>query len=229
MDISELDINRTHFSISPERLKKTARYFHQRDKKLSIGSELLLKYVLNQIKILDPVFARDEYGKPFLKNYSQVHFNLSHSEKYVACAVSDSPVGVDIEHIHDIDLTIAQHYFFGSEYHQIQNSNNKQETFFEFWVLKESYMKMTGRGFQLDLDEFAIAICQNSRDNRNVIRVLNKNSMRMQPAEKQPEFRLWNVGDGEYMLAVCSQSRINQPDLITLEDLEKESILERSF
>jgi 4'-phosphopantetheinyl transferase len=231
MDIGELDINQAHFSISQERLEKTARYFHQRDKKLSIGSELLLKYVLNQIGILDPVFSRDEYGKPFLKNYSQVHFNLSHSEKYVACAVSDSPVGVDIERIHDVDLTIAQHYFFGSEYHQIQNSTNKQRTFFEFWVLKESYMKMTGRGFRLALDEFSIDIYHSSPDNSTGIRVLNnkENSIRLQSAENLPEFGLWSVGGKEYMLAVCSESRINPPDLISLEDLEKENILERLF
>jgi len=242
MDVSELNINQTQYPVSSGRLEKTARYIHQKDKKLSIGAELLLNYSLIQIGIFNPVINHDNHGKPFLKNYPQVHFNLSHSEDYVACALSDSPVGVDIEHIHHADLNIARHYFFGSEYQRIQNSPNKQRTFFEFWVLKESYMKMTGLGFRLGLDEFSIDINNNTLDKGARIRVKtrNDNSRGLHYTENQPEFRVWSVVGDEYMLAVCSESRINQdgnlqpklkpklkpnlkPNLIRLEDIERET------
>jgi 4'-phosphopantetheinyl transferase len=207
MDISQMDIDQNRVSVTNERIEKTDRYFHQKDKKLSIGVELLLNHTLSQIGIFNPVFRRDEYGKPFLKNHSDIHFNLSHSENYVACAVSDSPVGVDIEHIQDVDLNIAKHYFFGSEYEHILSSNDKKRTFFELWVLKESFMKMTGRGFRLALDEFSVEIGDR-------IRVLHE--------EDDPEFGVWNVAEGEYMLAVCSKSRVSEPELINLQDIENE-------
>ncbi|MDO5837071.1 MAG: 4'-phosphopantetheinyl transferase superfamily protein, partial [Methanobacterium sp.] len=195
MDVSQLDINQTQHSVSLDRIKKTARYIHQKDKKLSIGAELLLKYSLNQIDIFNPVISHDSYGKPFLVNHPRVHFNLSHSEEYVACAVSDSPVGVDIERIHEIELDIARHYFFGSEYHYIQNSANKERAFFQFWVLKESYMKMTGLGFRLGLDEFFIDIQNRPQDKGTRIRVKtsNENSGGAELADKQPEFGVWSV------------------------------------
>ena len=204
MDVSELDIDNIPCSLSEDRIKKSRKYFHKKDKKLSIGVEILLNHALDKIGIMDHILDTDEYGKPYLKNYPDIHFNLSHSEKYVACAVSDSPVGVDIEYIHDIDLNIAKHYFYGSEYDYILNNDNKKKAFFELWVLKESYMKMTGLGFRLALDEFCIELNEE-------IKLIHK--------ENTSKFGLWDVGGGEYMLGVCSKNRINEPNLICLPEI----------
>ena len=206
MDVSELDFNRMKSSVSKTRIKKSSRYFHERDKNLSVGVEVLLNHALDKIGITNPVFDIDKYGKPYLKNYSNVHFNLSHSEGYVACAVSDSPVGVDIEYVTDIDLNLAKQFFYGTEYEYILNNNDQRKAFFELWVLKESYMKMTGLGFRLALDEFCIEI----NDEIKLIR-----------RENTGNFGLWNVCGGKYMLGVCSQSRIIEPTLINLHDIEK--------
>lgn len=204
MDVSELDFNIVKSALSKERIKKSNRYFHQKDRNLSIGVEFLLKHVLSKSGIRDPLFDIDRYGKPYLKNYQDIYFNLSHSENYVACAVSDSPIGVDIEYIHDIDLNVANQYFFDSEYEYIINKKNKQKAFFELWVLKESYMKMTGLGFRLPLNEFCIKI----DDEIKIIH--NENTCKL---------GLWNVVGGKYMLGVCSKSRITGPKLINLQDM----------
>lgn len=42
------------------------------------------------------------YGKPVLKNYPTIHFNLSHAGDWVLCGIGDVSLGVDIEHITDI-------------------------------------------------------------------------------------------------------------------------------
>ena len=205
MDVSELDFNRMKSSVSKTRIKKSSRYFHERDKNLSVGVEVLLNHALDKIGITNPVFDIDKYGKPYLKNYSDVHFNLSHSEGYVACAVSDSPVGVDIEYVTDIDLNLAKQFFYGTEYEYVLNNNDQKKAFFELWVLKESYMKMTGLGFRLALDEFCIEI-------NDEIKLIHR--------ENTGNFGLWNICGGEYMLGVCSQSRITEPTLINLPDIE---------
>jgi len=204
MDVSKLDINRIPFPVSEERIKKSNRYFHEKDKKLCIGAEILLNHALYKMGIVDQVFDTDQYGKPYLKNYAGVQFNLSHSENYVACAVSDSPVGVDIEYIHDIDLDIAKNYFYNNEYEYILKNPNIK-TFFELWVLKESYMKMTGLGFRLPLNEFSIKISKE-------ISLLNDTD--------KYRLNVWNVCEGNYMLGVCTEKRITRPVLINLEDIK---------
>ena len=204
MDVSKLDFNRIKSSVSKTRIKKSSRYFHKKDRNLSVGVEVLLNHALDKIGINNPVFDTDKYGKPYLKNYSDVYFNLSHSEKYVACAVSDSPVGVDIEYIHDVDLNLAKYFFYGSEYEYVLNNSNQNKAFFELWVLKESYMKMTGLGFRLALDEFCIEI-------HDEIEVIHR--------ENTGNLGLWNVCEGNYMLGVCSKSKISEPELSSLQDI----------
>jgi len=205
MDVSELDFNRMKSSVSKTRIKKSGRYFHEKDRNLSVGVEVLLNHALYKIGVTNPIFDTDKYGKPYLKNYSDVFFNLSHSQKYVACAVSDSPVGVDIEYVTDIELNLAKHFFYGTEYEYILNNNDQKKAFFELWVLKESYMKMTGLGFRLALDEFCIEI-------NDKIELIHRGNT--------GNFGLWNVCGGDYMLGVCSQSRITEPTLINLHDIE---------
>ena len=38
----------------------------------------------------------DQYGKPYLRGYTNFHFNVSHSKDAIVCGVSDNPIGVDI-------------------------------------------------------------------------------------------------------------------------------------
>jgi len=205
MNVAKLDCNKILGSLSKERIKKSKRYVHQKDQYLSLGVEILLNHALGEIGIFDPLFDVDQYGKPYLKNYSDVFFNLSHSEEYVACAVSNSPVGVDIEHIQDIDLNVAKNYFYGSEYQYIINNRDKKKAFFKLWVLKESYMKMTGLGFRLALDEFCIEI-------NDKIKLIHQ--------ENTANFAVWNICKDEYMLGVCSKGKITEPILINLKDIE---------
>ena len=111
----------------------------------------------------------------------------------VACAISDKEVGVDIEYNDPtIDLDIAKHYFYNSEYESIMKSQNPSDEFFNYWVLKESYMKYTGLGFNLDLDSFEIII-------DNEITLKNK---------KQPKFNLFEIED--YKLATCSEYNVTE-------------------
>ena len=203
MDVSALNLNNIPCYVSEERLKKSSGYFKQRDKKLCIGVDILLNYVLEKIGIKNPLFDTNRYGKPYLKNYSYIQFNLAHSENYVICAVSDTPVGVDMECIHDIDLDVAKNYFNSVEYEYILNSNNIN-AFFELWVLIESYMKMTGLGFSMDPKEISIKI---------------DNEIRLTNAQDNCKLGLWNVCDGNYMIGLCSKKSAIKPVLINLEDI----------
>lgn len=81
--------------------------------------------------------GRSEAGKPCLLG-APFHFNLSHSRNYAVCALSDMPVGVDIEHIRRIDPRVQRRLLgqtFSTPFEQVAA-----------WTRYESYGKMVGCG-----------------------------------------------------------------------------------
>lgn len=122
------------YKLLPESRKdKVDRFRFEKDKKLSAGAYILLDSLLKEENITNPIFEIDKYGKAYISNYKDIYFNLSHSGKMVACAISDKEVGVDIEYNDPtIDLDIAKHYFYNSEYESIIKSQNPTEEFFNY-------------------------------------------------------------------------------------------------
>ena len=158
-DVENLDLKKAYLLVPKERREKIDFYRFNKDKKLSAGAFLLLKKLLSDENIPNFKIKTGKYEKPYISDNKNIYFNLSHSGKMVLCAISDRELGVDIE-INDptIDLNIAKHYFYNSEYENIMNSKNSPDEFFRYWVLKESYMKYTGLGMNLKLDSFEIII-----------------------------------------------------------------------
>ncbi len=86
------------------------------------------------------VFERGEWGKPRLWGHPDFHYNISHTRSAVMVAVSDSPVGADIEKIKKAELGIAKRYFAEQEQDYIAISEEgAAERFYEIWTRKEAY------------------------------------------------------------------------------------------
>ncbi|RAP49833.1 MAG: hypothetical protein BZ136_02760 [Methanosphaera sp. rholeuAM74] len=202
-DVSRLNLKKAYPLLSSMRKEKVSRFRFDKDKKLSCGAYILLRRLLEEENITNPIFKKTKYEKPYISNYPDTYFNLSHSGKYVVCAVSDSPVGVDIEYNDpDIDLNIARYYFFNTEYENIIHSDNPSNEFFKYWVLKESYMKYTGLGFHLNLNSFEIII---------------EESIRLKGDKDNIKFNLFDLED--YKLAVASTNTVNRCIEFTVESL----------
>ena len=76
-------------------------------------------------------------GKPYFVG-SNIYFSLSHSEEYVACAISDSfRVGLDIEKVRSVSERIRNKLLSGCE---------DGEKAIEEWTKRESWGKLTGEG-----------------------------------------------------------------------------------
>ena len=103
-------------------------------------------------------FGKNEYGKPFLKNNADIHFNISHSLNYVAVAIDDTPVGIDIEEIKEADLKIAERFFAPDELVYVLGAGRQRitERFFEVWTKKESNIKWKGLGLSKPLPSFSV-------------------------------------------------------------------------
>ena len=145
---------------SSDRREKTDHYRFAKDKRLSLGAELLLRYAL-ETEGVDGETMEFSYGaqkKPYLRD-SDVFFSLSHSGDYVLCALASCEVGCDIEKIVPVALKLAKRFFFRGEYEDIAAQTTpeaRNERFFRYWTLKESFMKATGQGMALPLDAFQI-------------------------------------------------------------------------
>lgn len=136
-----------------ERKEKILRCRFAQDRKLALAANLLLKYVLNSYGVSMMNLKYGDNGKPELDG---ICFNLSHSGEVAVCAVSDKPVGCDVEKINKMREKVASRFFTEREnayLHQFEGKEKDKE-FFRLWTMKESYMKMTGEGMKLSMKRF---------------------------------------------------------------------------
>jgi 4'-phosphopantetheinyl transferase len=144
--------------ISPEKQERIKRFHLIRDAQNCLLGDILTcievccstGFSNNQIE-----FTTNIYGKPFLENNSHVHFNVSHSGHYIAFAIDDEPVGVDIELFTAIDQNIIERFFTADEKSYIMKGNQIQ-SFYNIWTMKESRIKWEGKGINKLLNPFSI-------------------------------------------------------------------------
>ena len=133
----------------PERREQIDRIRVKRERCLSLGGALLLRKALRDAGAGEPVFACGEHGKPFLRNRPDLHFNISHSCDFVICVLSDAPVGCDIEQIKPVRERVAERCFSPEENAALAAQPDgaaREDLFFRFWTLKESFLKAVGCG-----------------------------------------------------------------------------------
>lgn len=88
--------------------------------------------------------GRTVRGKPFFETLSSLHCSLSHGRRYAAAALSDRPVGVDIEQIRPVSDRVAMRFLdvHPALYSPLPGDIGR----ILMWTRLESYAKMTGEG-----------------------------------------------------------------------------------
>lgn len=140
--------------VSPERAARIATAKRPETKAQLLCSGLIVPEALKKVfGRSDYKIETDELGKPQVKNADGVFFNVSHAGKFVACAVSDVPVGVDIEEISANTgfMQIADKFFSVMEKNVMMMVPSPEEAFCRLWTIRESYVKMRGTGFDKGL------------------------------------------------------------------------------
>ena len=150
-DVSDLNdenlYNNLSSTIPAERIEVMQKLKNKNDRLLSLGSFLMLGETLkrNGLALCDIEIYKTDKGKPLIKG-DNLFFSLSHSCSIAICALSDKPVGVDVQIVKCIKNDVAKKYFTQSENDILNNSENKKDTFFRLWTAKEAYSKLTGDG-----------------------------------------------------------------------------------
>jgi 4'-phosphopantetheinyl transferase len=188
---------------------KTDRYVFPKDRHNCLVTRALLRFALSICTGAAPEtfeFLENPYGKPHIKPNlvtEPVRFNLSHSSGMTACALTKAgEIGVDIENsCRKIELDLADRYFakFESAYLRQCPAEQQQAVFFDFWTLKESYIKAVGKGLSIDLDRFGFELDPQPR-------IIFDESMEGDP-DHWKFFRFSPVGHYKAAIAIHSPAR----------------------
>jgi len=148
--------------VSNERKLRSKRFLRREDACRSVMGEALARYCIGIKENIPPesiIFKIGEHEKPYCELPKKTQFSISHSGTWVVCATDNQPIGIDVERIHDINMDIAQRFFSDREYSEIMavpDQEMQKNKFFDFWTLKESYIKAIGKGLSCPLSSFSI-------------------------------------------------------------------------
>ena len=154
-DISESELASFIAQLPLWRKEKTLAIKHLQGRKESAVSFVLLEKALHEHFSLteEIAFEYNEHGKPSLKNHPEIHFNLSHCRSVVACAISENPVGIDVEMLGRYKESVARHVLSDEEYSQVVSSENPDIAFTILWTKKEALLKLIGTGVSGDMKD----------------------------------------------------------------------------
>ncbi|MBE5935391.1 MAG: 4'-phosphopantetheinyl transferase superfamily protein [Lachnospiraceae bacterium] len=189
------DVKKYKYLLTEARVKKCERYIGDKNKVMSMFTELLIRK--EAVKGQELCLEYNEYGKPYLGKNSldnQIneiakYFSVSHSNQYIAYVESSEEIGIDIEYMKPIKQNIVDRFFTENECMSIRNSNNQLEEIYRVWTRKEAYLKKIGTGF--NKDSFKIDIINKSKEEHMISEKIDK-----------------------YMLSVCSSMPIEKIEKI---------------
>lgn len=151
------------------RRRKSERYRMQKDRDRCILAGALLKHALThygaerdrfeerdgKYGTVDLCVLTDENGKPYIEGGPE--FSISHAGAWVGVAVSDRPVGLDIEGGRVFqDVAVAKFAKDEQEWYRKLSAEEKESGFYRIWTGKEAYSKRDGRGMGMGLSSFSI-------------------------------------------------------------------------
>lgn len=147
-DLSEEQTEKLVNSLPEWRREQALRYKHQQGRRECAAGYVELLRGLRLCFGIDgtPDFAFNEHGKPFLKEYPDVHFSISHCKVAVGCYVGDRPCGLDIEYIRKAKEDLVRHTMSSKEMDEIYASHFPDIVFTRLWTQKEAVLKLAGTG-----------------------------------------------------------------------------------
>lgn len=155
--------------LSEHEKERHRRFYYARDRNLYLVAHALVRTVLSRYEPIAPGqwrFVTVKRGRPEIDPqlpHHHLRFNLSHTRGLVACAVCrEVDVGVDVE---TTDrrvsvLKLAESVFSSQEVADLRSRSGdaQRHRFFEYWTLKEAYIKADGSGLSLPLKSITFSL-----------------------------------------------------------------------
>lgn len=153
---SEQEVARLLPLVSAQRREQALRYKHTFGQYCCLQSykmlcELLTEWSrVHQLPInQQPIFLYNDYGAPYIEGGP--YFSISHCKRSIAVAVSENPIGIDIEVIRTFSPDLMRKTMNEDEQLRITSSAIPEVEFIRFWTQKEALLKLQGTGIISDL------------------------------------------------------------------------------
>ncbi len=155
--------------LSNEESEKHQRFHFKKDRHSYLVSHALVRKVLSRYCDVSAEvwkFSYNQHGKPDISSDIEcpnLKFNLSHTDGLSVCVVSlDNDCGVDVENIQRKNKlhSVAERMFARQEIETMLacSDSEMQKKFFDFWTLREAYVKALGAGLGGSSKEFYFTI-----------------------------------------------------------------------
>lgn len=159
---------RDYYSLMDESQRaRNLRFSRQELRDSDAITRALQRTVLSEYADISPsewTFSQDAAGKPYIAApTTNLSFNLSHTREWVVCAVARHPfIGIDIEHSERNSkiVLLAERFFSREECKALISlpAAQQKSRFFDYWTLKEAYIKARGEGISLGLNRFGFEL-----------------------------------------------------------------------
>lgn len=160
--VSEELIKRALPLLPEDRRARALRYRRKIDRDNCVITYLMLHYGLRECYgIKSFKMAYGEYGKPYLSDYPDVHFNISHCDAGCAVVVANRPVGVDIQDVRPFSWEVAKRVCSERELEELGKSPERDKLFTKMWAVKECYSKLIGKGIFYEAKKIDAFYCVN--------------------------------------------------------------------
>lgn len=176
------------------------------------GRHFLKKILKNQYSIEHCELVYGEFGKPSIKDNSDIHFSISHSGNFVAIVVADVESGIDIENFEKFNDSYMERYkkYILSEKELNTDRNPTKSELFIKWTQKESITKAIGTGLNLSFNQLT-TLGDNSFFSEEQEKIIGKFSCEIEQYGKY-EGVTCHIDD-TYYLSVVSKKPLNIKDL----------------
>lgn len=211
-----------HRLMTPEEAERQARFYFPKGRHEHLCARALVRTTLSKYAPVDPRewrFLKGEHGKPEIAapaGLPPIRFNLSHTEGLIACLVTlEREVGVDVEFVDRPSSTVevADRFFSPSEVRALRArpAEEQRSRFFDYWTLKEAYIKARGMGLALPLDQFSFHL-----EDLPEIRI--SFDPRLVDDAESWQFQLWNPSAEHRMAAAIRRGRGAAPVAIEVRE-----------
>lgn len=216
-------LNKYKDLLSEDENKKQQRYKFSRDRHDALITRAFVRDLLSYYADIAPSdwrFEKGEKDKPEILNPPlPLRFNLSHTKGLIICAVTlEDDIGCDVEDTtrsNDV-LAIANRYFSATETKELFSLPKEQQRnrFFDYWTLKESYIKAWGLGLAIPLKDFSFNISDEPIEKNTTFTIKNTINLsfaehRVDNADRWRNWLLYPNNNEQHRVAIAIRSKEN--------------------
>ena len=195
--------------LNSDERRQEQRFHFEKDRNRYLITRALVRAVLSRYQSIDPrawVFSTNSYGRPEIdaegKGAADLCFNVSHTAGFIVLGVTRGrALGVDVENIsaRDNPLDVAGQVFAAAELAELGRLPRERQLdrFFQYWTLKESYIKARGMGVSIPLQKFSFRLERDGLVDLEIAPELGDDPKRWEFWQMRPAH--------EHVLAVCAQ------------------------